>query len=836
MGWRGGGVVGRRVHVSTPKCSFASRESVALDSRVTTLPHHKPPSTMQDVHEPEVAAGMKRKSEFMDDHHDDDAASVATETDSTVEDPILHGAHEEEQDRKRVALVQACFPETGESEYRQLGLRSDSKPSEHHDDDTAQHPGFAYRELSSVGADHPQPRHDPIGLYYNPLGYGYEQLMENSRSHPSGFDYETLGHDDEEGVESPSIGHPSFDYNPLGYGYEQLVGGSLRRRSGFDYDTLGHDDGQAVRNTRSNRTSLDYNPLGYGYEQLVGKSLSNPSGFEYDTLGLDYDSLERSSQSRRSEFNYNPLGFGFEQIVGGALRNPSGFDYSGLGRTHYDSDGTAEDSDGDTDVEAESSEQLDDSSFESKPSVVGHVCKTSRNSNTRAPPVTTSHRHHKHSTAEKQKSSEGVSAEPPVATPTGHATSILRLILRRDVVLLVALVLVVLSGLTVFSRSRDRPAVHVIRSESNYSARRALSAEIDKALHSLDASLSGGEVSMEDLQRAALSVNGVASRLMAGDIGQPSDALEKLKQAQAAMNELALRSSDDSAEVAQAIESSAAALREISSAINRSSRSRSTLSDSRGSNPQSRLKPLSAGGLQGNFDKKAASLFGDEDEELLLSAEHIKRSGKMGRSSDALKRHAVDNLSVVAVDHAVSIRGGKVVSERSMPTSPPYVSTLNPLEYVKHVVGPLKAHTDPRVVISHFMPTLGSEKAFLRQCYCFKGPEGSITVEFKQPVVLDMLEVFHLGLAETKRAYKGSAPRDFSARGHLTDGGVVDLGSFTYSNAPGFEELQSFPITSSYDGLVKAVTFAFTSNGGSPMTCLYRLRAIGRAEKEDSSL
>ena len=829
-------MVGRRAHVSTAEVFLSSSEScqrVALGAAVTLRPHHIP-STMQELHEPEVSAGMKRKSDFLDD----DAASVATETDSTVEDPTVHSAYEEAQDRKRVALFQACFPETAESDYRQLGVGYESRPSE--DDDEEQHPAFIHRELSNFGADQLQPGNDPVGFDYNPLGFGFEQIVENSRGGSSGFDYATLGHEREEIVVNTKSDRLAFDYNPLGYGYDQLVGGSLRRRSGFDYETLGHDDHQVVQRVESDRSKFNYNPLGYGYEQLVGKSLSTPSGFEYDTLGLDYESLERSSKSKRSDFNYNPLGFGYEQIVGGALRNPSGFDYSGLGRSHYDSDGTAEDSDGDTDVEAASSEQLDDSSFESKPSVDGHACKITRNSNSRAPPAVTSHRHSAPSAVERLKAAESVPAEQPASGLASKASSILKLVFRRDVVLLVALALVVLSGLTVVSRSRDRPAVHVIRSESNYSARRALAAEIDKALLGLDASLGSGELSLADLQRAALSVNGVASRLMAADIGSPSEATERLKQAQAAMNELALRSSEDSAEaaeVAQAIERSAAILREISSAINRGSRARiSSLSDSRGPNPQSRLKPPSAGGLQSHIDRKVASLLGDEDEELLLSAEHIKKSRKLGGSSEALKRHAVDNLAVVAVDHAVSIRGGKIVSERGLPTSSPYVSSLNPLQYVKHVVGPLKAHTDPRVVISHFMPTLGSEKSFLRQCYCFKGPEGSITVEFRQPVVLDMLEVFHLGLAETKRAYKGSAPRDFSARGHLSNGGAVDLGSFTYSTAPGFEELQSFPITSSYDGLVKAVTFDFTSNGGSPMTCVYRLRAIGRAEKEDSSL
>ena len=243
-------------------------------------------------------------------------------------------------------------------------------------------------------------------------------------------------------------------------------------------------------------------------------------------------------------------------------------------------------------------------------------------------------------------------------------------------------------------------------------------------------------------------------------------------------------------------------------------------------------------------DMETASLVSEEtsaDEFPELSTEDILKE-RMVERLEELREELESNLTSIAVDYAVSVRGGKVIardnslSSRSRLTSPSYLSSLNPIQLVKHIVGPLKMQIDPSVVISHSMPVFGPNRAFLRQCYCFKGSEGSITVGFKKPVALEMLQVFHLALAEATSAYKGSAPKHFSARGYLSDGGVVELGKFMYSNAPGFEELQSFPVSLPRGGLVKAVTFSFSSNGGAPLTCIYRLRAIGRISSSEDEI
>ena len=244
--------------------------------------------------------------------------------------------------------------------------------------------------------------------------------------------------------------------------------------------------------------------------------------------------------------------------------------------------------------------------------------------------------------------------------------------------------------------------------------------------------------------------------------------------------------------------------------------------------------------LQALEDAEAVSLVLDEvtDESLEVSTEDLLKERMVGRL-EGLREELESNLSSIAVDYAVSVRGGRVIardgsiSGRNRLTSPSYVSSLNPIQLVKHIVGPLKMQTDPSVVISHSMPVFGPNRAFLRQCYCFKGSEGSITIGFQQPVALETLQVFHLALAEATSVYKGSSPRHFSARGYLQGGGIVELGAFMYSSHPGFEELQSFPVSLAQDALVKAVSFFFTSNGGAPFTCIYRLRAIGRVIPSD---
>ena len=626
-------------------------------------------------------------------------------------------AYDEAQERKRLALVHACYPEATDSDYLQLGIGYDLRQPK--DDSSEQHPGFVHRELS---------------------GFGYDQLLPGN--------------------------------DPIGF---------------------------------------DYDPLGFGYEQIVGSSLSGSSGFDYGGLGGSYDAYENADDN------------------------------------DGDSEEAADNSDGDTDVEGASSEQPDDSSFESKPSSDGHmVVPEPRHwrAQYRAPvPTSTGLSAPKPSPSSTEEPNRPTPettavAAPPAPQPDSKTSSGAHFLWRREVLLLVTLLALLVSALTQVWRPASRPTIHVIKSESSFAAKRGLSLEIEKLLDSLDSSLRRVEEgSLKDLQRVALGLNGVASKLGGADLASRPEAVEQFKQAQADLNELALLSSEEEpSEVpqraAEVIQKGASALREINSAINPGSRTRaSAISETISSNPQSRLKPLS-GGLQSHLELKVASLL-EEDEELVMSAEHILKNRKVGGSMDDSSGDIPENLSPVAVDHAVSIRGGKVVSERSTPTSPPYVSSLNPLQYVKHVVGPLKAHTDPRIVINHMMPALGSDRSFLHQCYCFKGAEGSISIEFQQPVALEVLELFHLRLAESKRAYKGAVPRNFSVRGSLSDGGVVDLGSFSYSNSPGFEELQSFPVDSSRIP-VKAVTLDFKSNGGAPMTCVYRVRAVGRAIVSDS--
>jgi hypothetical protein len=227
------------------------------------------------------------------------------------------------------------------------------------------------------------------------------------------------------------------------------------------------------------------------------------------------------------------------------------------------------------------------------------------------------------------------------------------------------------------------------------------------------------------------------------------------------------------------------------------------------------------------------------NEEMVVHAEELLSPGPPLRHllSERLQELRADlstELAAISVDHAVSVRGGHVVVRDSslskQPlTSPSYVSSLSPLMLVKHLVSPLKAEADPSIVISHAMPMFGPNRAFLRQCYCFKGAEGNITVSLQKPVVVDYLQIFHLGLAESSPAYRGSAPRHFSVKGYDANGIAVNLGSFVYSTAADFEELQSFPVSSRTSMVpVRALTFLFSSNAGAPYTCVYRIKAIGK--------
>lgn len=218
-----------------------------------------------------------------------------------------------------------------------------------------------------------------------------------------------------------------------------------------------------------------------------------------------------------------------------------------------------------------------------------------------------------------------------------------------------------------------------------------------------------------------------------------------------------------------------------------------------------------------------------EEVELVLRQRMVERL-------EELRQGLTSELAAISVDHAVSVRGGRIIvrdssiSPRTLLTSPSYVSKLNPVELVKHMVGPLKTESDPSIVISHAMPVFGPSAAYLRQCFCFKGQAGNITIGLQKAATLDYFQIFHLALAEATAAYKGSAPRQFSVRGHTAEGSTVDFGSFVFATGADSEELQSFPIDQSVAVPVRAVTFLFESNGGAPYTCVYRLKAIGKVD------
>ena len=204
-----------------------------------------------------------------------------------------------------------------------------------------------------------------------------------------------------------------------------------------------------------------------------------------------------------------------------------------------------------------------------------------------------------------------------------------------------------------------------------------------------------------------------------------------------------------------------------------------------------------------------------------------------------LRAEVTDHLPSVSVDFAVAVRGGRVVvrdnrlSRRPL-TSPAYAASLKPLELVRHMVGPLKTKSDPSVVISHEIKP--GSKAALKDCFCFQGSEGSITISLGRAVALESVQVMHLQQAEGHKAYRGSAPSHFSVRGFDSEGAATDLGSFAYKAASsGFDELQNFPVKDSASP-VQALTFSFTSNHGAPFTCIYRLKAIGKPSGTHESL
>ena len=213
------------------------------------------------------------------------------------------------------------------------------------------------------------------------------------------------------------------------------------------------------------------------------------------------------------------------------------------------------------------------------------------------------------------------------------------------------------------------------------------------------------------------------------------------------------------------------------------------------------------------------------------NVEGIKGDG----AASSLPNH-VEASSPSSIDYAVAQRGGRVVvrdsSLSSQPlTSPAYATSLSPLELIRHVASPLKVESDPSIVISSEIKA--SSKAALKQCFCFQGAEGSITISLGRAVPLNAVQVMHLQQAESHKAYRGSAPSHFSVQGFDAEGAAIDLGSFAYEAASsGFDEVQTFPVKNTQTA-VRALTFSFASNHGAPFTCVYRLKAIGGASETE---
>ena len=83
------------------------------------------------------------------------------------------------------------------------------------------------------------------------------------------------------------------------------------------------------------------------------------------------------------------------------------------------------------------------------------------------------------------------------------------------------------------------------------------------------------------------------------------------------------------------------------------------------------------------------------------------------------------------------------------------------VESFESVLSELEAPTsssksEPSVVISHKIKP--GSKAALKDCLCFQGSDGSITISLGRAVALESVQVMHLQQAEGHKAYRGSAP------------------------------------------------------------------------------
>jgi hypothetical protein len=153
-----------------------------------------------------------------------------------------------------------------------------------------------------------------------------------------------------------------------------------------------------------------------------------------------------------------------------------------------------------------------------------------------------------------------------------------------------------------------------------------------------------------------------------------------------------------------------------------------------------------------------------------------------------------ESLTSDLIDFASSKSGGKIISDLSSPFLPKYPQS-----------------------------SILSDDNSASSCWCFKGSEGSVSIELSSKIAPSSFEIFHLNSLDYS-----SAPKTFKIFGGLSQSsqslllsGQLDLEIQEESRATLFKF--------SYTGgeVVKLVTLNITSNHGNQTTCVYQFKVHG---------